>query len=285
MNGIYDLILSLTDTLLPFSWAKPLFMKHALIAVLLITPMCSAMGVLVVSFKMAFFSDTISHSAFTGIALGIMFSINPYAAMILFGLAIAVGIVYTRRETNLSIDTIIGVFFCATVSFGIAIISYFKGLTRNLPSFLYGEILTVGKTELYWFFILFVTVFLFLYLYYNRLLYIGLNDKIAYTKGINVKRCDYMYSLVLALVITVSIKIIGILLVTGMIIVPAAAARNVSRNASTMFWSSILFGLVAGVSGLISSFYLDTSTGATIVLWASVIFFVTLVIKKYINAF
>ncbi len=283
MNAFFDAVLSLMDTLIPFAWAKPVFMKQALIAVLLITPMCSAIGVLVVNFKMSFFSDAISHSAFTGVALGILFNIDPSLAMILFGLAVAFGIAYTRHETTLSIDTIIGVFFCATVSFGIAIISYYKGLTRNLQTFLYGEILTVNRTELGWFFLLFMIVFVYLFFYYNKLLYIGLNDKIAFTKGINVKQCDYIYSLVLAMVITVSIKLIGILLITGMIIVPAASARNIAKDASTMFWSSISFGTTAGIGGLISSFYLDTSTGATIVLWATCIFFITQVIRKFLK--
>lgn len=268
MNELYAVL----DSLLPFAWAEPVFMKRALIAVILIGPVCAAMGVMVVNFRMAFFSDAISHSAFTGVALGVLFGIDPVYTLIGFGILVGLAIISVRQRSTLSVDTVIGVFFSFAVALGIVIISARKSLTRDLHSYLYGDVLSVGTSELLGMLILFAACAAFLYLFFNSLFLIGINERLAKATGIRVKMLEYLYALLLALVVTVSIRVIGLLLVTAMLVVPAATGRNLARTVRGMFWASVMTGLLSGVAGLIMSYYWDSATGATIILAASGLF-------------
>ncbi len=271
LNPFYSIL----TQLMPFSWAQPLFMQRALLATLLLTPMCAGMGVLVVSHRMAFFSDAISHSAFTGIALGLLLGIDPRLSLVLFGLLVGLAITRMKRGSPLSTDTVISVFFSAAVALGVVLISARKGLTRNLQSFLYGDILAISDRELLLYLALFIFVILFLAWAYNRLMLIAVNERFAATRGVNHAAYEYTFALLLALVVTMSIRAVGLLLVTALLVVPAAAGRNLARSAGSMFWFAILTSLISGVGGLIASFYWDSATGATIILWAVALFFVT----------
>jgi len=264
MDALYHLM----DHALPFAWAGDLFMKRALLAVVLVAPVCAAMGVMVVNFRMAFFSDAISHSAFTGVALGVLLGINPLYTLIAFGIVVGLAIISVRRLSSLSVDTVIGVFFSFAVALGIVIISARKGLTRDLQSYLYGDVLTVGDGEILAMGLLFLAAIVFLSLWFNALILIGINERLAKAQGIRVKALEYGYALLLALVVTLSIRVIGLLLVTAMLVVPAAAGRNLAGSVRGMFWASVGIGLASGVIGLIGSYYWDSATGATIILVA-----------------
>jgi len=141
---------ALMDRLLPFAFTEPAFMKRALLALLFTAPAAAAIGVPLVQHRMAFFSDAIGHSAFTGVALGILLGVSPSWTMVAFGVLVAVAITLVKGRTELSSDTVIGVFFSTVVALGIAIISREKGLTRNLQAFLYGDPLAVTDAELLW---------------------------------------------------------------------------------------------------------------------------------------
>src|SRR5450759_1870388 len=130
------------DRLLPFAFAEPAFMKRALLALLLTAPAAAALGVPLVQHRMAFFSDAIGHSAFTGVALGVLLGVSPSWTMVAI---VAVASTLVKGRTELSSDTVIGVFFSTVVALGIAIISREKGLTRNLQAFLYGDPLAVQE--------------------------------------------------------------------------------------------------------------------------------------------
>lgn len=270
-----ELIFRLIDVVLPFSFAEPLFMKRALLAVLLVAPLCAAMGVMVVNFRMAFFSDAISHSAFTGVALGILFGVDPRITLIVFGVLIGLGIISVRLRSNLSVDTVIGVFFSFAVALGIVIISARKSLTTDLHSYLYGDVLTVSDPELLGMAILFMVCAAFLFFFFNQLFLIGINEQQATAQGVKVRALEYAYALLLALVVTVSIRVIGLLLITAMLVVPAAAGRNLAGSVRAMFWWAIAAGLGSGVIGLVATFYWDSATGATIILIACMAFLVS----------
>jgi len=274
-----DILYNTMNVIFPFTWLEPTFMKRAFLAILIISPICSAMGTLMINFRMAFFSDAISHSAFTGIALGVLFSFNPYISMIVFGVFVGISITKMKRMTELSMDSIIGVFFSASVALGIAIISAKKGLTRNLNSFLYGDILAISDPEILWFLGFLVLIVIFLLYSYNKLIFMGINDRLAKVSGVPVTDYEYVFAILLALTITFSIRAIGILLVTAMLIVPATAGRNLARSIIGMFWYSIVIAILSGVSGLITSYYLDSATGATVILIAVVFFILTQIIK------
>lgn len=254
--------------LLPFDCLQPRFMRQALAALLLLAPMTATMGVQVVSFRMAFFSDAISHSAFAGVALGLLFAVDPHLSMPLFGILVGLGIMAVRRHSELSSDTIIGVFFSAVMAFGLAVVSRNNAVARDLQQFLYGDILTITETDIGWLLALFVALIAFQVWGYNRLLYIGLNPIIARAHRIRVGLCQYLFAGLLALVVMFSVWAVGVLLVTAMLIVPAATARNLARTAGGMFWWSILVSMTSAVIGLVLSAqeWMGTASGATIIL-------------------
>ncbi|MBE0603706.1 MAG: metal ABC transporter permease [Deltaproteobacteria bacterium] len=275
MEGIIDAVFSAMDALLPFSFTEPGFMKRALLALMLIAPAAAAVGVPLVQFRMAFFSDAIGHSAFTGVALGVLLGVDPTWTMAAFGVLVAVAIVLVKGRTDLSTDTVIGVFFSTAIALGIAIISREKGLTRNLQSFLYGDPLAVSDAEIAWMAALLLLVTAYLLLAYNKILLLGVHEGFARTKGVPVRAVEISFAVVTALVVTTAIRTVGILLVTALLVIPAAAARNIARGAASAFHVSVAIALFSGFSGLVASYYLDTATGATVVLAAAACFALT----------
>jgi zinc transport system permease protein len=275
MEGILSGIFGVMGHLLPFPFAEPAFMKRALLGLLLVAPAAAAIGVPLVQHRMAFFSDAIGHSAFTGVALGLILGISPSWTVSAFGAVVAVAIVLVRGRTGLSADTVTGVFFSAVVALGIAIISRERGLTRNLPAFLYGDPLAVTDAELAWMAALLLLVSAWLALSYNRILLLGIHEGFARTKGVPVRAVEISFALVVALVVTAAIRAVGILLVTALLVIPAASARNVARAAAPALWISVGIALFSGVSGIVASWYLDTATGATVVLAAACCFALT----------
>jgi zinc transport system permease protein len=283
MDYLFQTAYQVIDVLLPFDWLAWTFMKRALLAVFLITPMCAAMGVQVVNFGMAFYSDAISHSAFTGVALGILLALDPMVTMIAFGILVGIGITRVREKSSLSSDTIIGVFFSFVVALGIVIISARKGLTKNLESVLYGDILTITDTEILWMALLASAVTVFMVFGYNRLLFLGINRHLAQSRGVRVVYYDYTFAILLALVVTVSIRAVGLLLVTALLVIPAATARNLAKNASQMFWYATSLSLVSGIAGLYLSYRWDSAAGATIILFGSGLFILSLFVKIFME--
>jgi len=274
MEALFAPLYDLVGLLLPFDWASHGFMKRSLLAMVLIAPTAAAMGIHVVNFRMSFYSDAISHSAFTGIALGIILGFDPLITMVVFGLVIGMLIVRVRRSSQLSVDTIIGVAFSTAVALGIVLISARRGLTRNLHSFIYGDVLAVREGEVLIMLILALTLLIYSGLLYNRLLLMSINGEVARTRGINTSLQEYVFSLLLALVVCLSIRVVGILLVTALIIVPAAVGRTMARSAGQLFWISTVTALISAVAGLALSYYWNSATGATVVLVCAGFFFI-----------
>lgn len=277
---------------LPFEWARYPFMLNAVIECVLLAPICAAMGVKVVNFRMAFFSDAIAHSAFAGVALGFLLSelfaslggaFDPRISIIAFGLLVGLGIAFVRRRTDLSNDTVIGVFFSTVVALGIAIITTSGSRTTQFQQYLYGDILTLDAADIALTALLAALVLAFMLFGYNRLVLVGTNAELAASRGVRVRAYDYLFTLLLALVVCVSIRTAGILLVTAMLIVPAATARNLAHNAGSMFRWALIVGLISGVTGTIASYspaLANVGTGAAIVLAAALLFGVSLLMKR-----
>lgn len=264
LSPLYELV----ARLLPFECMSMRFMQQALVGLVLLAPMAAAMGVQVVNFRMAFFADAISHSAFAGVALGLIFAVNPHWTMPIFGVVVGMGIMASQRRSSLSSDTVIGVFFSGVIAFGLAIVSRERGVARDMQRFLYGDILTISDTEVWALIFLFIILISFQAYGYNRMLYIGVNPILAKAHRVRVAIYQYAFAALLSLVVILSVWAVGVLLVTAMLIVPAAAARNFSKSAGSMMWWALLVSVSSAVAGLLISAqdWARTATGATIIL-------------------
>ena len=267
---------------MPFEWLNFIFMKNALLAVILVSYLFGLLGSQVINQQMAFFSDAIGHAALTGIAIGAIVGLaDPTWAMIIFAGFLALGISWLRRVTLTSTDTVIGLFMAFAVALGIVILSRGGGFAKY-SGYLVGDILSITPAEIRNLLILILAVTVLWIFYFNQLMLISLNPSLARSRGIKVWLIEAMFSLVVAVVVTISIKWVGLLVINSMLILPAAAARNISGNTRQYVWWTVGISLVSGVSGLIASYYLSTATGATIVLISMGIFMVTLGLKKLI---
>lgn len=257
---------------------RPTFMQRALVALLLLAPMSAATGVQVVNHRLAFFSDAVSHSAFAGVAVGLLFSVHPHWTMPVLGAAVGVGIVALQRHRLLSSDTAVGVLFAAVTAGGLAVVSRHRHLARELHRFLYGDILTIGDAELLQLAGLFLLLLAFLAVGWNRLVYLGVSPGLARVHRVPTGALQYGLAALLSLVVILSVWAMGVLLVTALLVVPAAAARNLARSARGMFWWAVAIGAVSALAGLLVSALpaVGTATGATIVLCAVVLFLLSL---------
>ena len=246
------------------------FMQQALLGLLLLCPMTAALGVQVVHFRMAFFSDAIGHSAFAGAALGLMLAVDPMLAMPFFGVLVGLAVMAVQRRSALSSDTAIGIVFSAVVAFGLAVVSRAPGMARTVQPFLYGDSLTISANELVMLALLGLAALIFQIAGYNRLLLIALNPIMARASGIRVALWQYLFAGLTALVVMFAVRAVGVLLVTALLIVPAAAARHFARTAGGLFWWAQLISVTSGVAGLLLSAqpWLATASGATIILVA-----------------
>lgn len=266
--------------LLPWDCFQARFMQQALLALLLLTPTAAALGVQVINFRMAFFSDAVGHSAFAGVALGLLAAISPDISMPLFGVAVGLAIMALRRHSDLSADTAIGIVFSAVVALGLAVVSREPGMARNMQQFLYGDILTISEGQILFLTLLFTATMLFQAFGYNHLLLMGLHAGQAKAHGVRTAFWHYSFAALLALVVMLSVQAVGVLLVTALLIVPAATARNLAQSAGGMFIWALCVGLISGVTGLILSAQesIATTSGATIILVACLCFAVSLVL-------
>ncbi|MCX7046331.1 MAG: metal ABC transporter permease [Candidatus Sumerlaeota bacterium] len=279
LSPIYDLIARIS----PWECLQARFMQQALIALVLLAPACAAMGTQVVNCRMAFFSDAISHSAFAGVALGLLVGIDVRWSMLAFGMLVGVGIMAAGRRANLSTDTVIGVVFAGVIAFGLAIVSRDRSVARDVQQFLYGDILTLDDAEIAGLAGLSVLIMAFQCFAYNRLLYAGLHPSLAAAHGVRVAAYQFTFAALLSAVVIFSVWAVGVLLVTALLVVPAAAARNLARSAGAMFWWAILIGLTSAVAGLIISAqsWARTATGATIILCAVAWFIFSLFVSLW----
>jgi len=276
---IMEIWYNLVDNLFPFAWAHHIFMKNALLAVLLVGPMFAVMGTMVVNNKMAFFSDAIGHSALTGIAIGVLLGYqDPLWIMVIFSILLATAISMLKSLTRASTDTIIGAVSASMVALGIVILSRGGGFNR-FSRFLIGDLLSITPKELMLLAITLGGVILLWRIMFNKFLLVSVNPSLALSRGIPVCLVETLFCIATAVVVTVSIQWVGILIINSLLILPAACARNVAVNMLQYHVVSVLITLVSGMAGLLSSYYWDTATGATIVLFAALFYLVTIVFR------
>ncbi len=256
----------LLETLLPFEWVNFSFMKNALLAVILVSAGLGLLSTMIISNKMAFFSDVIGHSALTGVAIGVLLGIaNPLPIMLIFAVLLAAAINLFKRLTKSSSDTVIGVFFAVIVAFGIVILSRGGGFNK-FTAYLIGDILSITHLEILFLLLMLIGIAVFWAMTKNSFLLIALSPSLARSRNIPVFFLQTLFSAFVAFVVTLSIRWVGILIINSLLVLPAAGSRLLARNSVQYAGYSILIALFAGITGLILSFYMGTSSGATIVL-------------------
>ncbi len=274
MNVLYRVM----DALLPFPFLSFQFMKNALLAILLLTPLLALMGTMAVNQRMAFFSDALGHSALTGIGLGILLHLHSdLTAMLLFGILWAVLISRIKQTGTTSVDTIISVFSSTSIALGLVILSRGGGFAKY-SSLLIGDVLAVSPQDLLWLLLALVFGTAAWVLLYNRLLLVSVNASLARSRGIRVNLTEYAFVILVAVAVMLSIRWVGVLLINALLILPAAAGRNLARSARGHAFFSVLTAMLSGVLGLVLSFYWNTSAGAAIVLCAAFFYGVSLLI-------
>lgn len=277
---LIDYIYALIDVVLPFEWVSYTFMKNALLAILLVTPLFGLLSTMVVSNRMAFFSDSLGHGAFTGIAIGVLLgATSPLLALIIFSIVFAIFITYIKNKSTASTDTIIGVFSSTAIALGLMIMSYGGGFNK-FSSFLIGDVLSITSDDLAALLTVFVLVFIGWALLFNRLLVLSINQSFARSRGMNTFVIESLFAAMLAVVVAISIQWVGILIINALLVLPAAAARNVTNSVKAYHIVSVAIAMAAGLTGLVVAYYANMAVGATVVVISALVFFVTLALKS-----
>ena len=267
--------------LLPIEMLRWDFMKNALLAILLMAPLFGLMSTMIVTGRMSFFSDALGHSAFTGIAIGAICGIAaPVWAAVIFSVMFALLFSFVRSRSNQAADTLIGVFSSAAVALGIFVATLGGGSFTKYNKYLIGDILSVSPAEIGMLALTLAGVLVFWVLYANRMTLTAIHPQLASSRGIPVKLAQTLFTVTIAVVVTLSISSVGLLILNSLLVLPAASARNVAKNLRQYHGLSVLFALVAGVSGLIVSYYWGASAGAAISLILALIFAVTFCFRK-----
>ncbi|MBE0507182.1 MAG: metal ABC transporter permease [Marinospirillum sp.] len=288
MDSLRELVLSLQQAgYLPemFQYA---FLTNALVAACIIGPLLGALGPLVVVKRLAFFSEAVGHGALTGVALGILLgepATQPLAALFAFCVIFALLLHWIKSRTQIPYDALVGVFLSFAIALGAALLLYVakKVNVHILENVLFGSILTVRDTDLLVMLMLAVVCVVLMLYSSNRALISSLAPDLARVRGINVRLYDYVFVLLIALVTVASVKIIGAILVGALLLIPATAARLISRSGREFFWYSILFATVSCLLGILLPMAgaLPIPSGAAIVLIASLSFLFALLVRRW----
>ena len=268
---------------LPFELLHWDFMKNALLALLLLAPLFGLLSTMIVTGRMSFFSDALGHSAFTGIAIGCICGLAPTAVAVAFSVAFALLFSWVRSRSNQAADTLIGVFSSTAVALGIFIATLGGGSFTKYNKYLIGDVLSVTPAEIGVLAIVLLCVAVFWVLFGNRLVLVSIHPQLASSRGLKVKTTQTIFTVCIAVVVTLAINWVGLLMLNSLLVLPAASARNVSKNLRQYHGFSVLFALTASLLGLAVSYHLGASTGAAISLCLAVIFSVSFVFRKKVS--
>lgn len=273
----------------PFKYG---FVINALICASLIGPILGGVGTMVVTKKMAFFSEAIGHAAMTGIAIGILLGepySSPYISLFTYCIIFGLIINYTKNRTKMSSDTMIGVFLSISIALGGSLLIYVAGKVNShiLENILFGSILTVNDIDIYILIITSLVIIFVLIPYFNRMLLTSFNPNLARVRGIKVKLLDYIFIVIITVITISSVKIIGSILVEALLLIPAAAAKNLSKSMKEFIGYSVFFSLISCLLGIYIPihFSIPIPSGGAIILIATIIFILTTFIKTIFKKF
>ena len=257
------------------------FMNNALLALLLMAPLFGLLSTMIVTGRMSFFSDALGHSAFTGIALGCICGMTmPIYAAVIFSVLFALLFSFVRSRSNQAADTLIGVFSSSAVALGIFVATLGGGSFTKYNKYLIGDILSVTPAEIGLLAAVLFIVLIFWVLSVNRLTLTAIHPQLASSRGIPVGLSQTLFTVAIAVVVTLTISSVGLLILNSLLVLPGASARNVAKNLRQYHGFSALFALLAGLGGLCVSYYSGCSAGAAISLLLALIFAVTFPLRR-----
>ena len=267
--------------ILPIEMLSWDFMCNALLAILIMAPLFGLTSTMIVTGRMSFFSDALGHSAFTGIAIGCICGIgNPTWVAVAFAVGFALLFSFVRSRSHQTADTLIGVFSSTAVALGIFIATLGGGSFTKYNRYLIGDILSVTPAEIGSLGLVFVAVMIFWSVFNNRLTLAAIHPALASSRGFSPNLSQTLFTTAIAVIVTLAISWVGLLILNSLLVLPAAAARNIAKNLRQYHGFSVLFALVAGVAGLVISYYLGTSAGAAISLVLAGIFAISFCFRK-----
>lgn len=278
-----DFWYSLVD-LLPFAWAEEgsmFFMKNALLAILVISPLFGLLSTMVVQAKMSFFSDALGHSAFAGIAIGALCGVSaPTWCAVVLAVVFSLLFSLVRHKSNLASDTVIGVFSSTAVALGIFLSTLGGSSFTRFNSLLVGDILSVSPTQIGLLAVILLAVILLWVFALNHLTLSAIHPALADSRGVHLLLIDTLFNCTVAVVVTLSMTWVGLLMINSLLILPGAMARNISKSMKQYTLFSVLGAVAAGIAGLMLSYYIGSSTGASITLVLAFLFLVTFAFRK-----
>jgi len=258
------------------------YMQRAFLAAILLGPLCGLLGVFVTARRMAFFSDTVAHSSLAGVALGLALGFrDPTWVMVGVSLMVALLILWLRERTDLLSDTIMALLMSTFMAAGLIGYSLLRGFRGELDRYLFGDIFSIGPEEVVLAFILAMIVFGLLFVWLSPLTLLTVHPDLAHVAGLPVRKLNLVFVVLLTLVVAMSIRLLGIILVTSLVVIPPATARNLARNLRQESILSLAAGLLGGVGGLILSFQFNLPGGPTIVVTSSALFAISLVGRRW----
>lgn len=270
--------------LLPIELLQWDFMKNAFLAIIIMCPLFGLVSTMIVTGKMSFFSDALGHSAFTGIAIGCICGIgNPTWVAVVFSVVFALLFSFVRSRSTQTADTLIGVFSSTAVALGIFIATFGGGSFTKYNTYLIGDILSVTPGQIGMLAIILMSVILFWVIFNNKMVLTNIYPQLASSRGISTGLMQTVFTTVIAVIVTLAISWVGLLILNSLLVLPGAASRNVSKNLKHYHLFSDIFALVAGMAGLVVSYYLGTSAGASICLVLALEFIITFCLRKVVK--
>ena len=250
------------------------FIYRALIAAIGVSIIAGSLGCFVIWKRLSYFSDSISHSALLGVALGLATGLGINFGLVIVGGLFATLIVFLQQKDFWSSDAVLGIFSHISLSLGIVVLGFIGDQNIDYFSYLFGDILSITSKDIYWIFSVMVVVIFLLFINWKKLLLLTLSEELAKAEGVNKTFYELLFMFLIALAVSVSVQIVGVLLITSLLIIPPAIARVFSNSPIAMIFSSMIISIVSVLLGLYTSITFDLATGPAIVIALGVFFFI-----------
>lgn len=256
------------------------FLLPSILAGIGIAIIAGPLGSFVVWRKMAYFGDTLAHASLMGLALGFLLDINLYFALLICCLGLAFILVTLQKQQLVATDTLLGILAHSSLSLGLIAVSFLDNVRIDLMSYLFGDLLAVNPSDLIFIWSGVVIVGAILYLFWRPLLSSSVNEELASVEGINIDLMLLVLMLLVGLVIAVGMKFVGALIMTSLLIIPAATARRLAQTPEQMALFAALIGIISVMCGLTLSWHFDTPAGPSVVISASTLFMLSHIVKR-----